>query len=396
MKYWFLVLLASPLTGLRSQPQTWNCAMLIQDREITFSLQKKAGSNTLKLINGKETIELDQWFLKDDSINYPLSVFDAVLRIPFPIPDPIAGQYCKLDSKIPGYFLPFRTIGKNQPDRSDQVNKQPTLPKKWKCIFSEDGLTQDSGYMVLEQDKNSLYATILTNTGDYRFLNGELKGEKACLQTFDGGHTYYFEFIFHSEFKGWEGFFYYGRSGKQSFSGRVASDNFLADGFTDKPPAGRLHFSALDSNGKQRTEMDPEFKGKALVVQIMGTWCPNCLDESRFLVESYSAKPDNVAFVGLAFERKNSLDYANKRIGVVRHKLKIPYPIYWAGISNKDSATKLLQSQFKITSFPTTFFVKKDGSVLKVHSGFSGPATGFYYDRWKQEFAVLLKELSAQ
>jgi thiol-disulfide isomerase/thioredoxin len=395
MKSTFLLILLLPLAGLRSQPRIWNCALAIQDREISFSLQQKSGSNTLQLLNGKETIELDQWFLKDDSINYPLSVFDGVLRIPFPIPDPIAGRYCKLDSKVPGYFLPFRTIYKNQTEIKDLAQKQNALHKEWKCLFSEEGLVQDSGYMVIEQNGNLLHATILTNTGDYRFLNGELKGDKAFLQTFDGGHTYYFEMMFHPSFKSWEGGFYYGRSGKQNFSGRSVSGNFLTDGFT-KPPAGRFHFSALDSNGRLRTETDPELIGKAMVVQIMGTWCPNCLDESRFLVEAFSGKPDNVAFVGLAFERKNDPEYARKRIGVVKNKLRISYPIYWAGISNKDSATKALQSQFKVTSFPTTVFVRKDGSILKVHSGFTGPATGFYYDKWKQEFAILLKELSGQ
>jgi thiol-disulfide isomerase/thioredoxin len=395
MKPWFLFFLLLPVAVVRSQTMSWNCALALQDKEISFSLHKKAGSNTLQLVNGKETIVLDQWFLKDDSINYPLSVFDAVLRIPFPIPDPIAGRYCKLDSRIPGYFLPFRTIVKNQSNRSDQVIKQPALPREWKCIFSEDGLAQDSGYMVLEQNNNSLHATILTNTGDYRFLNGEVKGNKAFLQTFDGGHTYHFEMTFHSSFKSWEGAFYYGRSGSQTFSGHAVSGNFLPDGF-NKPPSGSFHFSALDSSGKQKTDLDPEWKGKALVVQIMGTWCPNCLDESRFLVEAFSGKPDNVAFVGLAFERKNDPQYAWNRIGVVKKKLRIPYPVYWAGISNKDSATKALQSQFKITSFPTTVFVRKDGTILKIHYGFSGPATGFYYDKWKQEFAVLLKELSGQ
>ena len=395
MKFWSIVLLVLPLTELRSQHRSWNCALAIQDREITFSLKKKSDSKTLQLINGKETIDLDQWFLKDDSINYPLSVFDAVLRIPFPIPDPIAGRYCKLDSRVPGYFLPFQTIVQNKKGGHESVKPSPVLPKTWKCLFSEDGMEQDSGYMILEQNGNILHSTILTNTGDYRFLNGEIIGEKAFLQTFDGGHTYYFEMMFDSDFKSWEGFFYYGRSGKQNFTGRVVSENFLATGFSDKPPSGNFHFTALDSNGMRKTEMDPDLKGKALVVQIMGTWCPNCLDESRFLVESYSGKPDNVAFVGLAFERKNNLEYASNRIKVVKNKLRIPYPIHWAGISNKDSATKVFHSQFPVTSFPTTVFVKKDGTVLKIHSGFAGPATGFYYDKWKQEFAILLKELSA-
>jgi len=396
MKIWVLFLLVLPITRLKSQSRSWNCALSIQDREIEFSLHHKQGSNTIQLINGLETIELDQWFLKDDSINYILSVFDGVLRVPFPIPNPITGRYYKLDSKVPGYFLPFHTKEKKRLNSRDDFKIQKKFSKEWKCLFSEDGEVQDSGYMVLTQDGNFLHATILTNTGDYRFLNGEIKGEKAFLQTFDGGHTYYFEMIFDSAFEKWEGFFYYGRSGKQGFNGRQVSGNFLSDGFGGQPPEGIFQFSALDSNGGLRTERDVELRSKAKIVQIMGTWCPNCLDESRFMVQSLSGKPDNVAFIGLAFEKKNNLKYATERIRVVKNKLRITYPIYWAGLANKDSATKSINSQFKISSFPTTIFVKKDGTILKVHSGFSGPATGFYYDKWKQEFAVLMNELSTE
>jgi hypothetical protein len=71
----------------------------------------------------------------------------------------------------------------------------------------------------------------------------------------------------------------------------------------------------------------------------------------------------------------------------------VPYPILWGGNANKDSASKALPAAGGIKAFPTTLFVKKNGEVLKVHSGFSGPATGEAYDAWRKEFRLLLKEL---
>jgi len=115
----------------------------------------------------------------------------------------------------------------------------------------------------------------------------------------------------------------------------------------------------------------------------------------RFYYETYKTnKPENVEFVGLAFERKNDLAYAYSRIGVVKSRLKVPYPIFWGGLASKDTASSVLPSITSVLSFPTTIFVKTDGSVLKVHTGFAGPATGTYFARWKEEFADLLKQIA--
>jgi thiol-disulfide isomerase/thioredoxin len=131
-----------------------------------------------------------------------------------------------------------------------------------------------------------------------------------------------------------------------------------------------------------------------LVVQVLGSWCPNCLDETRFLVEKYTTRPENVEFVGLAFERKSDFAYAKSRIEVVKNKLQVPYPMLIAGISNKDSAAKVLASISRVAAFPTTIFVRADGRVLKVHTGFSGPATGAFYEAWKKEFDLLVAEIN--
>jgi hypothetical protein len=62
-------------------------------------------------------------------------------------------------------------------------------------------------------------------------------------------------------------------------------------------------------------------------------------------------------------------------------------------MANKDSASKALPEAGGIKAFPTTLFVKKNGEILKVHSGFSGPATGAAYDAWRKEFRDILKQL---
>jgi thiol-disulfide isomerase/thioredoxin len=126
----------------------------------------------------------------------------------------------------------------------------------------------------------------------------------------------------------------------------------------------------------------------------MGSWCPNCLDETRFLTEVWKEKPSKVEFAGIAFERKPDLKSAFERIQAVKSRLSVPYPVFWGGMSQKDSALKAFRGIEKIPAYPTTIFVKKDGTVYKVHSGFSGPATGIHYEAWKKEFSLIMSELS--
>jgi len=114
------------------------------------------------------------------------------------------------------------------------------------------------------------------------------------------------------------------------------------------------------------------------------------------LTSEFKNKPANVEFLGLAFERKNDRAYAFSRIAVVKKKLFVPYPIVFAGPSNKDLASKRLPAIAPISAFPTTVFLRKDHSILKVHSGFSGPATGKFYETWKAEFKELLEELGRE
>ncbi|HRH36647.1 MAG TPA: TlpA family protein disulfide reductase, partial [Catalimonadaceae bacterium] len=116
--------------------------------------------------------------------------------------------------------------------------------------------------------------------------------------------------------------------------------------------------------------------------------------ETRFLTEQFPNRPAGVEFIGLAFERKSEFDYAKTRVETVINRLNPAYPIWIGGISNKDSAAAVFPAITGIAAFPTTIFVKANGQVHKVHTGFSGPATGAYYDAWKKEFAELLHEIT--
>ncbi|PKP39490.1 MAG: TlpA family protein disulfide reductase, partial [Bacteroidetes bacterium HGW-Bacteroidetes-13] len=57
-----------------------------------------------------------------------------------------------------------------------------------------------------------------------------------------------------------------------------------------------------------------------------------------------------------------------------------------SGIKNKIQAAERLPMLNHILSYPTTIFIDKKGKVRRIHTGFTGPATGEEYVKFKKEF----------
>ena len=133
----------------------------------------------------------------------------------------------------------------------------------------------------------------------------------------------------------------------------------------------------------------------------MGTWCPNCLDESKYFANYYEgskAQGDDFEIIALAFEYAKTEAIAFDRIKRLKDKIDIQYPILLAqyGTSDKVKAQEKLPMLNHVLSYPTSIFIDKKGKVRKIHTGFNGPATGEKYSEFKEEFesfvALLLSE----
>ena len=375
----------------------WLCSVKIQDKTIDFVLSSNSSVTKIPnyiLWNGRERIDLYNNKRIGDSLHCPVSVFESKLILPLQPIEKFAGYY--ITSK--NQRLPFSAV---QLTTTKRTNSNPDLESNqkfkgtWKIYFHQGGLATDSGILITTLKSDSIYGTILTETGDYRYLNGKINAENtAYLQTLDGAHNYRFDIKLVKD--SIVGTFIYRPKGTDLFYGIKTQNAIQKSGFEAFKTTGavKFNFTGSDETGRKINEQHVGFKNKGLVLQILGTWCPNCLDETRFLTEAYANKPKNVEFIGLAFERNPEHKAAFERINVLRAKLKVPYQIYLGGIANKDSAKLVVPFLSKVFAFPTTVFVKADGSILKVHSGFSGPATGKLYTEWKKTFYEILKEIT--
>jgi peroxiredoxin len=193
-----------------------------------------------------------------------------------------------------------------------------------------------------------------------------------------------------------EGTFYTAR-GQTKLSGNRNDQATLEDAYSLaqlKPGFSTLSFALPNTDGQIISLNDERYKDKVVIVSILGSWCPNCLDELKDLAPWYAANKDRgVEVIGLAFERKDDLDYAKKAINRLKEKFGVEYEILFAGQANAETVAKVLPELENFGGYPTTIYIDKTGKVRKIHTGYSGPATGLFYEESQKEFNQLIDSL---
>lgn len=375
----------------------WRGVLHMQGQELpfTFRVTNDSGKYRAYLQNAGEEIVLDEISITGDTVEMMLHIFDASLKAKLD-GDKLSGTFVKYYA--PQANVPFTaTYGDNYRFTKGTDTPSVDYNGKYQLHFKSDQENYPSVGMF-KQEGNHLTGSFLTPTGDYRFLEGSVVNNELRVSTFDGNHAY----LFIAKFEGdsLKGDYYAGKSSHEIFGG-VKNDNAVmpdAEGLTLlKPGYEKLEFSFPDLNGNKVSLSDERFKDKVVILQIFGTWCPNCMDETKFLVPWYNANKDRgVEILGLAYERKDDFDYAKSRIEKMKAKLDVTYDFVVAGVNDKDKASETLPALNKILAFPTTIFVGKDGKVKHIHTGFEGPGTGIYYERFQERFNQIVNELLAE
>jgi thiol-disulfide isomerase/thioredoxin len=147
-------------------------------------------------------------------------------------------------------------------------------------------------------------------------------------------------------------------------------------------------FSGVSLDGQTVRSTDERFKGKALIVDIMGTWCHNCLDEAPLLAQLQREHgKDGLEIVGLAFEISDDPALAKKNLQLFKDRFGITYTLLFCGSLDDENIKKQIRSQVDhFFAYPTTFFLDKNHKVQFVHSGFNGPGTGDGFQAQTREF----------
>mgnify|MGYP003626232187 CR=1 FL=1 len=397
MRIFFTFLLALFLTSCSKKNKLelgiYRATLTVQDNQQLPFIFNVINDSLIKIYNAEEIITVDEISYKNDSIIIQTPVFEGYIIAKIS-KDGLAGSFIK---ESYDRIVPFKAI-KNTNRFIQNTNAKHTVSGNWETVFSEKSTTDR--YIakgVFKQINNKVTGTFRTITGDYRYLEGIVDGDSLKLSTFDGAHA--FLFVAKITDSTMVGEFYSGKHWKEPFIAKLNNQyelpntenlTFLKEGFD------AIVFSFPDKNNNLISLSDKRYQNKVVILQIMGTWCPNCLDESKFLSKYYEEhKEQDIEILALAFEVAKTKKNAFKRINRLQERIGIEYPIALAhfGSENKIEAHKQLPMLNHIISFPTTIFIDKKGKVRKIHTGFSGPATGQNYIDFKNEFEKFVSEL---
>ncbi len=385
------------------QPQLglWRGVLTLQGKEapFQFEIQEPRPDNyVVYLINGKERLKLDEVSKKADSLIISLHTFDAVLATKIINNKQLEGKWIKYGYPEP-YEVPFKAdFGQNYRFESSKTAPKKDFSGKWAVTFQEkDGATYPA-IGIFSQKDDLVTGTFLTTTGDYRFLEGNVANDTLQLTAFDGGHGFLFKATL--EGKLLSGSFWSGNHSLETFKGyrdenaKLPDANeltFLKEGYDE------VSFAFPDIKGDTLRFPSEAYKGKVVLVQIMGTWCSNCMDETNFYLPFYK-KNKNKGFeiIALAYERSPDFDEAAKRVKKMIAKYGIEYPVLVAGTNDKAATSETLPMLNKIISYPTTIFIDRKGKVRRIHTGFSGPGTGAYYEKFTNEFYQFMEKLLSE
>ncbi len=373
----------------------WRGVLKAEAAEIPFLFEVVESGEGVKIIlkNAEERIPLDDVIVSGDSIHIPMYIFDATIHAKI-AGNVMSGIYVK--DYLDDYVIPFEAeFGRSDRFVSNGSSTGAQFIGKWEVDFiEEDNVEKAIG--VFEQYEGRMKGTFVKWNGDYRFLEGVADGNVLKLSCFDGTHAYLFEAVM-TEDGTLDGSYWSGKSWYQKWVGRRNDTYELPDPYAItyiKEGYDQFEIKFPNSSGDLVELSDPKYQDKVVVVQLLGTWCPNCMDETKFYVDWLEKNKDRgVEVLGLAFERKPEAEYAFARINKMKEKLGVNYEILLAGTTSQESKAEALPMLNKVMSFPTTIILDRQHRVRKIHTGFSGPGTGEYYEKFVEDFNLVMDKL---
>jgi thiol-disulfide isomerase/thioredoxin len=265
--------------------------------------------------------------------------------------------------------------------------------------FTRPDGTRRKSVAEFKQVGHKLTGTFINPSGDYRYLEGVVTGDSLMLSCFDGSHAYFFGARILSPYRLVSGGFWAGATHFEPWEAtRDAKAEVEKSGamMQLKPGEDRIDFRFPDLDSALVSLRDERFRNKVVVIQLMGSWCPNCMDETAFLSKWYKQnRQRGVEVVALAYEYTTDFKKSAVTLRKFQQRHQVDYPMLNTGVSSSDPlrTEKTLPAFTPIKVFPTTIFIGKDGKVKKVHPGFSGPGSGIHHERFKAEFEETISAL---
>jgi thiol-disulfide isomerase/thioredoxin len=358
----------------------------------------------IEIINGEERMVVDHILLgrdrrtAKDTVVIDFPIFDSYIKGIF-VENVIEGEWVVRNRE--NYRIPFVAYhGKDHRFTSLQKDPVMDITGRWEVTFGLDD--ENEPYPAIgdfKQNGNQVTGTFLTETGDYRFLEGTIQEDRLYLSVFDGSHAFLFGAKIMPD-STLSGFFRSGSHYRTLWQAKRNPNASLADpheltqlkeGFED------FDFSFENSEGETISLSDERYQGKVKIIQVMGTWCPNCRDETNFLVDYINNNPtEGLEVIALAFERRTNKAEAMAAIRRYKENFKMDYEMLLAAASHEKAvASQTLPMLDKVLSYPTMIILDRSNRVKRIHTGFNGPATD-KYATFTKDFDTFIQDLLSE
>lgn len=379
----------------------WRATLQTPGGELPFGMEifrftqddRNGDSIVAQIINAEERILITDIKQDGDTVFMRLPVFDSEIRAKV-IDSTLNGYWIdhnrRTDSST--YRIPFHAqYGLDY--RFAPTTGGEAIEERWEVTFSPNAPAESKAVGVFKYGADYVEGTFLTETGDYRYLEGMTRADSIFLSCFDGAHA----FLFKAKITGdsMSGMFWSGKHYSEPWIAVLNPDFELRDpdSLTFLTPGyERFEFSFPDTDSNL-VSLD-DFWGKVVIVQIMGSWCPNCMDESRFFADAWRRyHDDGLEIVALAFEKTRDFNTARERVLRMKQNLEIPYTVLIAGYRDPQEVAQKLPALNHVMSYPTSIFIDRAGKVRRIHTGYSGPATGGAFVEFAAEFDEFVQSL---
>jgi peroxiredoxin len=380
---------------------TYRVVLRTPGGELPFGLElKRQGSGLVGyLINGQERLQLSDVRITGSHLEIRMPGYENVLTADA-AGNELQGEVFLVKPNGKNQHVPLHAaLGQTYRFFENASSDNADVSGRWAMKLIDDSGAPEVAVGEFSQSHDVVSGTILTTTGDHRYLAGQVKGDELYLSTFDGAHVFLYKakIIPDGSLDGdwWSGLAYHEKwTGKRDAAAQLP-DAYGVTAMRDG--VKRFDFAFPDLTGKTVSSKDPQFQGKVLIVALAGSWCPNCHDEAAFLAPLYKDyRAEGLEIVSLQFEHFGDFERAVQATQRFRQHYGIEYTTLIAGVSDKDEAAKKLPMLKAFVAFPTTVFIDRKGNVRKIHTGYTGPATGDHYVHFVNEVKTTLDQLLAE
>lgn len=347
-------------------------------------------------LNGSEQTPIPEIYSHGDSVTFVFSEYGAVMR----------GIW--KGGKLAGEFLRFRRdtvtnkfeaepMTTSEPTPQPKASSEVPLVGKFQAYFKLPEGIDSSSQATFWVHGDSVYGTILESSGDLGLMAGKQTGNSVLLSRCTGWQGQMMELT--RVQNSWSGTMYYRIPPPVPFTLEPRATLFHELPEAKRPslkdPRKPFTFSGTTVLGDTLSNLSSRFKGKVLVLDIMGTWCHNCMDEAP-LLQKLSSEFGNqgLEIVGLSFELSDNPTTARRNLLLFEERYGITFPVLFCGSTSPADIGARVKSQLNnFPGYPTTIFVDRKGLVRTIHGGFNGPGTGEYFQAQINQYYDLVRTL---